>query len=76
MQYLAIFKKNKSKDKWQLASKAITSLDLANEYKDRIMKLAKDKGFDNAETCIQSFSDKYNIPETIENIKPEKLLLN
>lgn len=76
MKYLAVFKRNKPKERWQIASKIITSLDLAKQCSDKIISTLHKNGYELAEVSIQSFTDKYNIPESLNDVKSEKLLVN
>lgn len=72
---LAIYKKNRTKDKWLLSSFAL-DMNTALEYSKLIITQAKGFGYDNAESTIQSYDSVHNAPKILDKIKPEKLLYN
>lgn len=72
---LAIYKKNKPKDKWQLYSIA-KSVEQAKKYSTELKEKMKKSGLNDAETTIQYFDSIDNLPEFIINPKSEKLLYN
>lgn len=72
---LAIYTKNKPKDKWTLHSLA-DSMDDAKKYSEAAIKLAKEIGYDHADAAVQGFISVHDIPKVLEKLKPEKLLYN
>lgn len=72
---LAIYKKNRAKDKWTLSSVAMDML-TATEYSKKIIARAKKFGYEEADTTIQSFDSVYDVPKFLDKLKPEKLLYN
>jgi hypothetical protein len=72
---LAIYKKNKLKDKWHLYSVA-KSVEEARKFSKVLKETAKKSGFEEADTIIQYFESPNDIREFIINPKPEKLLYN
>jgi hypothetical protein len=72
---LAIYKKNKPKDKWLLSSLAPDAL-TAKKYSRMIKKHAKQLGYEEAQSTIQSFDTVHDVPKILENPKSEKLIYN
>lgn len=72
---LAVYKKNKPKDKWLLHSLAGT-MEVAKKHSEQAMKEAKNIGYDNADAIVQGFESVNDIPKILEKIKPEKLFYN
>lgn len=70
---LAIYKRNRPKDKWQLYSFA-ESAESARLQAEALTELSKNN--DKAEIIIQSFDNALHIPEFLINVKPEKLIYN
>ena len=75
--YLAVYKKNKDKpkSKWTLASNPTKSLQAALDFSEKLKKDAIKNGLD-VQVSIQSFAILNEIPETLVDVKSEKLLLN
>jgi hypothetical protein len=72
---LAIYKKNRAKDKWTLSSMAM-DMYTATQYQKKLIAQAKKFGFEEATSTIQSFDSVYDVPKVLEKLKPEKLLYN
>jgi hypothetical protein len=75
---LAIFKKNRPKDKWNLHSFPKTNEDAIKASKF-LKEFAFKLGYNEAEIIIQSFNGgQDSVPQTLEDIKvkPEKLNYN
>jgi len=73
--YLAIYKKNKSKDKWTFASIAF-DMETATKYSNTITAQAKKFGYDEASSVIQAFDTMQDIPKILDKVKPANLLYN
>lgn len=72
---LAVYTKNKPKDKWSLYSLAI-SMEIAKEHSKEALKHAKDMGYDEPEAIVQGYTSAFDIPKVLEKVKPEKLFYN
>jgi len=72
----AVYKRNKNKGRWHLASKVINTLDLAREVSKQIKNKCDKEGHNNIEVIIQSFSSSSDIPESLKEAHDEKFLLN
>lgn len=72
---LAIYKKNKIKDKWLLASLA-PDIITAKKYSRLLKKNAKKIGFDDAQSVVQTFNSINDVPGILDDIQPEKALWN
>jgi hypothetical protein len=70
---LAIYKKNRAKDKWTLSSVAM-DMYTATEYSKKMIAKARKFGYDEVSSTIQSFDSVWDVPKFLEKIKPEKLL--
>jgi len=71
---LAVYTKNKTKDKWLLYSLA-ESMERAKKQARFYVNRAKKIGYDEATSVIQGFETAASIPKNLgEEIKPEKLL--
>jgi len=72
---LAVYTKNKPKDKWLLYSVA-PSMELAKTHSKEAMRIAKIIGYENPDSVIQGYESPSSIPKILEKITPEKLLYN
>jgi len=72
---LAIYKKNRTKDRWTLSSIAMDML-TATEYSKKLIAKAKEFGYNEADSIIQGFDSAWDIPKVLDKVKPEKLLYN
>lgn len=72
---LAIYKKNRTKDRWTLSSVAL-DMHTATQYRKKLVAQAKKFGYDEADSTIQSFDSVHDIPKVLDKLKPEKLLYN
>jgi hypothetical protein len=70
-----IYLKSKPKSKWYLMS-VVASPEAANYEINAVLKAAQKLGNDNAEACAQVFDTFFHIPETLSEIKNQKLLYN
>lgn len=71
----AIYLKSKPKNKWQLHS-IVNSAEIANDDLIKALKNAKLSGLDQVEGAIQIFESSFYIPESLKEIKNQKLLFN
>lgn len=72
---VAIYTKNKQKDKWLLYAIAPT-MEKAKKSAKKAINQAKKIGFEEADAVIQTFNDPYSIPQVLGTSKPEKLNYN
>lgn len=72
---LAVFTKNKQKDKWLLYS-VVENMEKAKLHSNEAMALAKKMGYDKPEAIVQGYQSVYDIPKMLNKPKPEKLCLN
>jgi len=73
---LAVYTKNKSKDKWSLYAVA-ESMETAKKHSRKAVRQAKKIGYDEADSVIQGFDTASSIPKNLgEEIKPEKMFYN
>ena len=72
---LAVYKKNTEKSTWTLVKTAMTMLE-AKVIATAVRKHCKEIGYDQVKTTIKSFGDPRNIPGTISETTPTKMLYN
>lgn len=72
---LAVYTKNKSKDKWSLYSLA-ESMERAKKQARTYIRRANKIGYDEATTAIQGFDTAASITKSIDEVKPQELLYN
>lgn len=72
---LAVFTKNKQKDKWLLYS-VVENMEKAKKHSQEALTLAKKMGYNQPEAIVQGYSSVYDIPKMLDKPKPEKLLWN
>jgi len=70
-----IYVRTKPKNKWCLHSLK-TSIDEANKDGIEAIEKAKEKGLDKAEFIVKQYFEMNHIPEFIDNLKNEKILIN
>jgi hypothetical protein len=70
-----IYVKNRPKSKWQLISVKL-SAEGALKVLDNALKQAEIDGFTEAKGAIQIFESAFYIPETLKEIKDQKLIYN
>lgn len=69
-----IYMRTKPKFRWLLVS-TTTSNEMAEKDLSDTLRIAKDKGYSEAEVCLQSYESSFFIPETLKDIKKESELL-
>jgi len=72
---LAVYTKNKSKDKWSLYAVA-ESMETAKKYSKQAIKKANKIGYDDADSVIQGFETAVSIPKNLEKVEPEAMFYN
>lgn len=73
---LGIYVKNRKKDKlWSLFTVS-KDLETAKKTSKKLIKEFREIGYDDADAVVQKFDDAYDIPGTINEIKPEAQLYN
>jgi len=70
-----IYLKSRPKGKWHLMS-TTDSPEAAAHGIDELLKQAKLEGNDNAEAAYRVFETSFHIPELLNEIKPQKSMLN
>lgn len=72
---IAVFTKNRTKDKWSLFSIA-ESMDIAKKRSKNAIKQAKEIGYDEADSIVQGYNSIHDIPKILDKAVPERLFLN
>lgn len=72
---LGIYVKNRKRDKWSLFTVS-KDLETANKTRKKLIQEFKEIGYDDADAVVQQFKDVYDIPGTIDRIKPQEHLYN
>lgn len=70
-----VYLKSRPKARWYLISVKLSAESALNDVND-VLKQAKLEGNENAEAKIQVFETLFYIPESLQEIKDQKLIYN